>query len=246
VDGLQVNSLDQLRLFACTVAAPLLASWAIQRAFAARLQVTDTLLVLDQPHQRIEIPLASLGTLRPWRPPWPHSGIDLTLASGRRWPLGIQLADPAALLRVLSGRGSPARWSCDADALVAGHAGNRARFGHRWLDHAVLKFGLFPLLPALPAFRLHQVIAYGGPLGEYYTYGFTAWLGGLLIWWAAWSLGLMLYAAALRVVGELVNLLVMGLAHPSAPMVRRITEWACRAAFYLGAPGWLLLRIVAA
>lgn len=246
VDGLQVNSLDQLRLFACTVAAPLLASWAIQRAFTAQLQVTDRLLVLDQPHQRIEIPLSSLGTLRPWRLPWPRSGLDLTLASGRRWPLGIQLAYPAALLRALSGRGSPARWSGDGDATFASYAGNRARFRHRWLDHAALKFGLFPLLPAVPAFRLHQVIAYGGPFGEYYTYGCTAWLGGLLIWWGAWSLGLMLYAAALRVLGELVNLLVMALAHPSAPVIRRITEWVCRTAFYLGAPGWLLLRIIAA
>ena len=246
VYGLQANSLDQLRLFACTVAAPLLANWAIQRAFAARLQVTPARLVLDQPHQRVEIPLASLETLRPWRLPWPHSGLDLRLASGRRWPQGIRIDDPAMLQRALAERGSPVRWSDRADGDIAVYAEHRARYRHRWLDHAALKFILFPLLPALPAFRLHQVIAYGGPFGELYTYGFTAWLGGLLIWWAAWSLGLMLYAAVLRVLGEAVNLLAIGLASPALPLIRRSTEWVCRAAFYLGAPAWLLLRLVAA
>ena len=85
----------------------------------------------------------------------------------------------------------------------------------------------------------------GGTFGEYYTYGLSAWLLGLAIWWAAWSIGLMLFAAALRTASEAATLLALWWRPSQAAAVRRGVEWLARAAFYLGVPAWLLLRIVA-
>ena len=47
------------------------------------------------------------------------------------------------------------------------------------LQHPALKYGLLPLAVALPAFLLHQQIAYGGWLGEVQSHGLTAYLRGL-------------------------------------------------------------------
>jgi apolipoprotein N-acyltransferase len=101
------------------------------------------------------------------------------------------------------------------------------------------------LLPALPAFRLHQHIAFGGTFGEYYTYGLAAWLGGLLIWWAAWSLGLMLFAAAQRIAVEVITALLLRWRPARAIEGRRTLSGLMRVAYYLGVPALLLLRVVA-
>ena len=53
---------------------------------------------------------------------------------------------------------------------------------------------------ALPAFRLHQHIAYGSTFGEYFhTFGLKAYLTTLLLWWATWAIGVATSAALLRV-----------------------------------------------
>ena len=104
---------------------------------------------------------------------------------------------------------------------------------------------IFPLLPALVAFRLHQVIAFGGTFGEYYTYGAIAWLTGLLIWWVSWSIGLMLLAAMLRVLIEVVCMVVHALQPARGPAVRDALEWLGRVVFYVGVPTWLVLRLIA-
>ena len=110
----------------------------------------------------------------------------------------------------------------------------------------LLGFALFPLLPAAVAFRLHQVIAFGGPFGEYYTYGLKAWLTGALIWWASWSIGLMLFAAALRVAIEATTLLVLPLSRARRLAVRDALSWLARIAYYLGVPAWLAWRLLSA
>jgi apolipoprotein N-acyltransferase len=243
-DGLQVNSLSQIQLYGWAVLIPVAAAWAIQRAFAATAKVEAGLLVLRQRTQRIEIPLGSIAVLRIWRWPLPGIGVDLELASGRRWPGGLLVADPQALLRALVASAAPTRLADDARSRrMAQYAAARAAALRPWLDHGMVKFGLFPLIPALPAFRLHQYIAFGGTFGEYYTYGLQAWLIGLLIWWAAWSIGLMLYAAALRVIGETGAAVALWWRPNRAPDFRSQLEWLLRLAFYLGVPLWLLTRI---
>jgi apolipoprotein N-acyltransferase len=242
--GLQVQSLSQLRLFAFAVVLPALGAWGIQRAFAAKVRIGAGALVLEQRRQRTEIPLASIAALRPWRLPLPRAGVDLQLASGQRWRQGLVLADPLSLQRALANAGSPARIEGALSARLVGLAQLRGATVRRWLDHGGVKFALFPLLPAAVAFRLHQMIAFGGPFGEYYTYGLKAWLTGALIWWASWSIGLMLFAAVLRVMIEAATVLALALSAGRALAARDALMWLGRAAFYLGVPAWLGLRLL--
>lgn len=243
-DGLQVNSLVQLQIFVGATLVPAAAAWAIQRAFAAHARIVAGTLVLQQRHQRIEVPLDRIVTALTWRIPLPGTGIDLVLASGARFAHGIAVADIHALLRLLTEAGSTVRLAGVFATRMADYASTRALATWPRLDHPLVKFVLFPLLPALPAFRLHQHIAFGGTFGEYYTYGLAAWFTGLLVWWGAWSIGLMLFAAVLRIVVETGHLAV--LHWPArARALRRTLAGVSRVAFYLGLPAWLVVRLLA-
>ncbi len=241
--GLQVQTLGQLKIFAFVVVVPTLVAWAIGRAFAAKVRIEGAALLLDQRRQRIEVPLASIRELRTWRLPLPRSGVDLHLAPGQRWSQGVALADPMALHRALAAAGVPVPVKSSFPMRLAEV---RAATYRRWMDDPLLKFALFPLLPAAVAFRLHQIIAFGGPLGEYYTYGLKAWLTGGLIWWASWSLGLMLVAAALRAIVETITVMVLALPLSSgrAFAARDAMMWLTRGIYYLGVPVWLGLRLL--
>ncbi|MEG3788899.1 apolipoprotein N-acyltransferase [Lysobacter sp. CCNWLW3] len=242
--GLQVQSLSQLRLFAGAVVAPAVAAWAIERAFVAQASVEGALLVLEQRRQRIELPLASIAALRPWRVPLPHSGVDLRLAAGPLWTRSLALTRPRALQRMLAATGMAIGWEGGFANALADLAQTRADARRPRLDHAALKFVLFPLLPALVAFRLHQTIAFGGSFGEYYSYGLAAYLSGLLIWWASWSIGLMLFAAVLRIAIEIVVAAAVALRSAHAAAVRNALEWLGRLAYYVGVPVWLASRLL--
>lgn len=242
--GAQVQSLSQIGAFAAMVVAPALSAWAIQRAFAARARIEAGLLSFDQRHRRIEIPVGEIVALHAWRLPLPGSGVDLTLASGRRWAEGIALADARALQQALVAAGSPVRMAGGASARMAAFAQMRAAVRRHWFDHAPVKFAVFALLPAAVAFRLHQHVAYGGTFGEYYIYGAKAWLLGLLIWWASWSMGLMLFAAALRIAIEIGSVFALLLRPSAAIDIRHALEWLARLVFYVGVPVWLLQRVM--
>jgi len=242
-DGLQVNSLVQLQIFMGATVAPAVAAWTIQRAFAARAYLEAGMLVLQQRDQRIEIPLNRITSVHPWRVPLPGTGIDIALASGARWTRGIVVDDIHSLRRALNDAGSAARLADATSKRMADYATERAAATWPRLDRPLVKFVLFPLLPALPAFRLHQNIAFGGTFGEYYTYGLAAWLSGMLIWWAAWAIGLMLFAAALRIVVEIGHLVALQWRPARAHAVRRSLAWLARVAFYAGMPVWLAVRL---
>ncbi len=245
-DGLQVNSLAQIKVYALAVLLPEIAASAIQHAFAANAYIETGMLVLRQRHQRIEIPLVNIARLHPWRLALPRTGVDLEFVSGRRLKQGIVLADPQALMRALSAADAPVRPADRLSARITHYAAVRAAAAKPWLDHPLLKFVLFPLVPALAAFRLHQHIAFGGTFGEYYTYGLGAYLIGLLIWWTAWSIGLILLAALLRIVIESGTLLAMRWRPIHAQAIRRNLEGVGRLIFYFGVPAWLILRVVSA
>ncbi len=244
--GWQVQSLSQLWRFAGAVVAPAVAAWAIVQAFKGQALVEGAILVLEQRRQRIEIPLAAIASLRPWRLPLPGSGVDLQLATGKRWMHGLVLARPLALRRLLAAAGAPAQRAGRLDTALTDYAEARAAARRPRWDHALVKFVLFPLLPALVAFRLHQVIAFGGTFGEYHTYGPAAWFTGLLIWWASWSIGLMLFAAALRIAIEILCVAVLALRPKRLAAVRDALEWIGRLAFYVGVPAWLTLLLLSA
>ena len=105
---------------------------------------------------------------------------------------------------------------------------------------------LFPLLLAVPAFRLHQHIAYGGTFGEYLTFGWKAYLATFALWWAAWAVGVVLVAAALRAAIEAGTLAGVVLAPARAVDARLALERLGLAALYIGLPAWLLARVAGA
>jgi apolipoprotein N-acyltransferase len=106
------------------------------------------------------------------------------------------------------------------------------------------KFPVFALVPTLPLFRVHQLIAYGGVLGEYYQYGLEAYLLGFAIYWATLTIYLMLYAAALRAPVELLAMAVTALAPERASGARRVLERTAAILYYGGVPAMTALRFV--
>ena len=244
LDNPETNRLAQIWMFTALVLAPEAAAWCIRRAFAATLRIEGNALVLEQRERRTEIPVNSIATVTPWTMPIPATGAWLTLDSGRRWSQGIAVADPATLVDALVHAGArPALTETFAGRATA-YARTRLAVPKRLLDHPVLKFVLFPLIPALPAFRLHQHIAFGGTFGEYHSYGLQAYLIALLIWWATWAINLMLFAAALRVVIEACTWLSLVLRPERAIDVRRTLEFLGRLLFYVGVPTWLAIRFL--
>jgi len=244
-DGsLQSKTLVQMRTFAALFLLPEAAAWCVLRAFAARASIEQGVLVLTRGARRLELALIEIVGVEPWRVPIPSAGAWLRLASGERWGYGIAHRDPAGLARALAAAGAvlapedpPSRAATYAQAGIAMRRGR--------LDHPLAKFGLLPLLLAIPAFRLHQHIAYGGTFGEYTTYGLAAYLTTFALWWAAWAIGVVLCAAALRAAIELGTLVAVLMQPAHAIETRRWLERLGLAALYVGVPAWLLLRIAA-
>jgi apolipoprotein N-acyltransferase len=242
--GLQVNSIVQVRVFLFAVVLPSVAAWFIQRRHAGSLWIEAGHLVLDLAHQRIEVPLQQIIAIEPWRLPLPHSGVHLRLASGARLSPSIAIDDPLALQGALAEKGSPAILADGLPTRLAKLAALRAAAPRRWCDSGWFKFGLFPLLIATPAFRLHQMIAFGNSFGELYTYGATAWLTGLGIWWSAWAIGLMLFASVLRVLIEVASLTASTVCRSFARDLRQRLETGARLVYFIGVPVFLLVRIL--
>lgn len=243
-DSAQNNTLTQMWMFAALVLAPGAAAWSIMRAFVAKIRIESNVLVLEQRERRIEIPVKDIAALESWQLPLPQTGVYLRMQSGQRWSYGIVVNDAAGLMHALiSAGGSPAI----AESFT-GVTSTYARARHAvaaWrIDHYVFKFVLFPLVPALPAFRLHQIIAYGGTFGEYLTFGLKAYLIALAIWWASWAIGMTLFAALLRVVIEMGTLLTIALRPERAIDARRWLEVIGRVFFYVGVPAWLLIHLL--
>jgi apolipoprotein N-acyltransferase len=241
--ALQSNTLAQIRSFVALFLVPEAAAWCVLRAFAARAAIVDGKLVLTSGSRRLELALADIATAQAWRLPIPGPGLAIGLVSGRRWPHGLAFARPDALARALGpAHDASARQPAASAAARYAHAVQAAR--HSVLDHPLVKFGLFPPLLAIPAFRLHQHIAYGGTFGEYLTFGWRAYLSTFALWWAAWAVGVVLCATALRTAIEAGTLAGAVLAPARAVAARRTLERLALGVLYLGLPAWLLARMV--
>jgi len=241
-DGsLQTQTLTLLRLFTVLCLVPEIAAWLLLRACSARVALADGRLLLSRGPRRLEIALQDIAAVEPWRLPLPGSGASLCLQSGARWPCGLCTPDPWALalalqLPVRERPSWPAWWAW---------ARGRAQLRPSRFAQPAFKFLLLPLLLALPAFQLHQRIAYGSPLGELYSFGLGAYLTAFALWWAAWIAGVVLCAAALRAAIEL-GACAGGLLRPQQALPLRV--WLERlglASLYLGLPAWLALRALA-
>ncbi|KQW46410.1 apolipoprotein acyltransferase [Pelomonas sp. Root662] len=233
--GLQTNTLGLLRMFAALCLIPEAAAWAVLRACTAHVTLTHGVLVLARGQRRLDIPLHNIAAVEPWRLLLPGAGASLRLATGERWPHGLALPDAWALARAL---GVPIHQR-------GAYARSRAQHRPNRLAKPALKFLLLPMLLAVPAFQLHQKIAYGSAFGEFYSFGLGAYLTAFGLWWAAWIAGVVLCAAAVRAVVEAVSF-AAALARPQEALAWR--TWLERLGLltlYLGLPAWLLLRATA-
>ncbi|MBA3772015.1 MAG: apolipoprotein N-acyltransferase [Ramlibacter sp.] len=242
-DALRANTLAQIRTFAAFFLAPEAAAWCLLLAFAARASIQNSVLVLSRGAQRLELPVRDIDAVEAWRVPIPGPGASLRMASGQRWRYGLAIGDPTALARALAAAGgAPVQENMPSRETAYAQARWAIRRGR--LDRPIAKFVLFPLVLALPAFRLHQHIAYGNGFGEFYMFGLKAYLTAFALWWAAWAIGVVLAAAALRAVIEAGTLIAVLLRPREAVGIRHWLERLGLAALYLGLPAWLLLRIV--
>ena len=98
------------------------------------------------------------------------------------------------------------------------------------------------LVPAVPLFRVHQWIAYGGTFGEYYTYGLKAYLLGFAVYWGTMVVYLVIWAAVCRAVSEIVSVATVLAAPSQAVRMRRVAEIMHRCLYYGGVPLLLLVR----
>ena len=232
-ENLRGQTLAQLRAFAALVLAPELIALCLLAAYRVRLSLAADQLLLSRGAQQLALPLQALQAVQAWRLPLPLPGATLLLQGGARWRLaGIE---PARLAMALAAAGGPAAVTPPyAQARVAGAPG--------WPSAAWAKFVVLPLLLALPAFQLHQQIAYGAWLGEVYSHGLRAYLLAFAIWWAAWALGVALLAAVLRLVIELGTWASLRWRPAQAAVVRWGLERAALGLLYLGLPVWLAVR----
>jgi apolipoprotein N-acyltransferase len=240
---LQTDTLAQIRSFIALFLVPEAAAWCVLQAFGARAFIEDGQLVLARGAHRLALPLRDIAGVEPWSLPIPGPGAWLQLRSGGRWRHGLAHPDPVALAMVLADTAHPAppagRPSCAVAYAQARHAPRPAR-----LARPIAKFVLFPLVLALPAFRLHQHIAYGSGFGEYYSFGLKAYLTTFGLWWAAWAIGVVICAAALRAAIEAATLATVLLRPAEAAGVRSALERLGLVTLYLGLPAWLLARLV--
>jgi len=240
-DGLlQLSTLAQLRSVAALFLAPELAAWCVLRAFAARASIEADMLVLARGRQRLALPLQDIAGIEPWWLRLPGPGVWLRLTSGARWHHGLALADPLALARLLRLAPPPPLSFSARYAQLCLTSSRRSR-----LHRPLAKFLLLPLALAIPAFRLHQHIAYGSSFGEFYAYGPLLFLKGFALWWAAWAVGVLLSAALLRAAIEAGTLAALLLRPQKAGALRGWLEGLGLALLYLGLPAWLLLRLLA-
>jgi apolipoprotein N-acyltransferase len=242
-DALRTDTWAQVRTFAALFLAPEAAAWCVLHAFAARASIENGVLVLTRGARRLALAACDIVAVEPWRVPIPGPGASLRLASGERWRYGLGHVDSIALARALAAAGGAAAQDSTPSSATT-YAQARAAIRRGRLDRPFAKFVVFPLALAIPAFRLHQHIAYGSAFGEYYSFGLAAYLKTFALWWASWAIGVVLCAAVLRAAIETGTLLAV-LLHPGQAVgARRWLERLGLAALYLGLPGWILLRVV--
>lgn len=241
-DSLRSNTLAQLRLFGMLFLLPETSARLILRAFAAQASIVDGQLRLQSGPRELVLPLSEISAVRLWWLPIPGPGLTLELSSGKKWRYGLALRNPVDLAQAL-GPALPAATAAWCKSILTLFTRARESIRHGRLEHPAVKFLLFPLLLALPAFRLHQHIAYGSSFGEYYSFGLKAYLSTLCLWWATWAIGVATSAALLRMGMEALSFIATLLRPQHAGDSRYLIERMGLVALYLGMPVWLVVRL---
>ena len=246
-EALRTNTLAQVRMFAGVFLAPEAASWCVMFLFSAKASIGNGTLVLTRGARRFELALGDIAGVRIWSLPLPCPGVSLWLASGHRWRYDLAPANPNVLLALLDAvGGAPVRQRTRARGVMQAYVQAGLGVRRSRLDNRFARYVLLPLALAIPAFHLQQHIAYGGAFGEYYSFGLKAYLTAFALWWAAWSIGVVLSQALLRAAIEAATLLAALLRPRRAIAIRRQLQHVGHAALFLGLPAWLLLTVYGA
>lgn len=210
-------------------ALPRLLVALLRWCFAGTLTIAPDHWLLSLRSTRIELPVAAIADVVPWRVALPGPGQSIRLASGRTFSRQLEGTLPDA-----TAHGRSARF-----------ASARARFHRSDVPAYLVKFLLFPSILVAILFRAHQVITFGSPLGQWNLMGPGAWARGLLMYGLATLAHLLVIAGVLRVAAELLALLGTAALPRSAIPIRRIAEWFVRSAYYVAIPaliGFAFLR----
>lgn len=225
-------------LIALHLAIPWLLLRLIQFAYRASFATGDATLVVRSRGLTIEIPLAAIASVSPWRFPFPLPGFTLELRSGRKLSHALATPDLARLVGAI--RGSEEEPQSGAVAWAAAkHAWGSSRWYHGPLK--ILGFGLFP---TAVLFRVDQIITYGGTFGQYYLAGPGPYFESFLTYWGAVSGYLIVYAGTWRSAAEVSSLAATAVRPARAAACRRLAERACQVAYYGGVPLLLGLRFL--
>lgn len=244
---LSEGPLNPLRLMRLTTAlwlVPVIVVSALRRLNRAEIEVDEDSLAIEQHRRRVTVPLSSIAAIEPWRLPLPGSGVDLRLVSGAKWRDRIEMEDPRGLIAAVLNRGGPGQLATALTSTPVAHAHARALLRPRSWRRGVLELAVFALVPTIPLFRVHQIIAYGGPFGEYYQYGLAAYLLGFAIYWGTLSIYLLLYREVLRAAAEIIAAVGAAASRDSALRARRIAERAFALLYYAGVPIAVGLRFL--
>ena len=236
-----ISPLRLIQIFSIFFLAPQVVAWLIQRALAATVSIEDGAIVLLSRHRRTEVPVDAIDHVSPWAVPLPAPGLRLRLRSGRRFQYGLCPADLMRFIAAVADAGAPEPVRCASGHPTARYARSKGLAWRRW-DHPLLKFVVFALVPTLPLFRLHQYLAYGGTFGEYYQHGLKAYLLGFGLHWLLSAIHLVLYAAVLRGITEVVALTAAWVAPSREARVRLAAELWHRILYYGAVPVFLILR----
>jgi apolipoprotein N-acyltransferase len=232
-----------LRAFWPLVLAPEVAARILRYLFDAKISIDARGISVRSRTRHVEIPHSAVGAIVPWTLPIPAPGFWIRLRSGERHSEGFQVADPLAALRALRDAGASEQFDRISRHPTLLYARSKVRAASRF-DHPLFKYVLFALVPAVPLFRLRQILAYGGAFGEYYHFGLKAYLLGFGIHWVLYGIYLLMYASLLRTVAEPVALGAAWIVPSCESGTRRVCEIVQRVLYFGGVPIVLILRFL--
>jgi apolipoprotein N-acyltransferase len=223
------RALWEAKLILVLSIVPLLIARVLQWTCGARIRNEAESLLIIGPTVRIEIPRASIARIVPWTLPLPGPGFWFVMNSGRRFRSSVE---PRLMGEALAQIGLQPAQSC-LDHPMAAYAAARQGVVWRWY-HRVIKFALFPLLPGLLIFRLHQFITFGGTLGEYYLSGLRPYLETLTLYLTSTCMDCILWASLWRSLGEVCAWAAAWLVPSRSVAIRQAIEIACSLMYYGG------------
>lgn len=237
-----LSPLDVERLLLAFFALPEVAARIVCRGGAATARVDGGTLSVERGGRSVAVPLHGLR-VTPWLVPLPSFGLRVPADDAAAVLPGLAAADPEPILSAMAAAGAPDRVGYAAIHPLVRYASARVRC-RRWLDRPLVKFVMYPLLPAVVLFRLRQMITYGDVFGEYHEFGLQAYLLGFGIYWLLAAIYLLLFAAVLRAIAEAVALPATWALPGWATGVRRSVEIGNRLVYYLAPLALMFVRLV--